>query len=497
RIYALKDVKMQLSSECFSALKAKDFWRRTDRPSLQKFIEFRFQEGGVEDKGTEYSQYKSDLYVIKNHYSETTEVGEQVDKKSRFINVLWDLQMERQVIQDKTQLQQNELNNQINLERVSNAYLDIRNQDHLLRKITTKQIEGLAEYVTGQKRSCEEESSSVPPSKVRTISTEMESTHNDLIFEGESPVPLTNVSFDSCLESCVHDQEETEEILSTIINENEDIVYSTNKIPLTNDSSGIFAQTSFSFDQEPDAETTPPVIINEDGDVVTNKRMMCEAYLKIRQEIHNLPSQKDVEWRASVRQPKQLVPPFFGEMMDEYEREINDIDELRSKFYNMWGRYYDRVIYSDNERCLFEATQVVAHSLMHMYPDSKKRNEDTVVHDYIHDIFKEIFCDPDYDIIWANIESLSSKSHCTTYGRSQGRRPDVTLYRIMENDNLEGGINNIISLRGNELEVKSFCGHICRGYIYFEMMDLEYDGIYCYFQLSEIKLAQKLSEFNL
>lgn len=29
------------------------------------------------------------------------------------------------------------------------------------------------------------------------------------------------------------------------------------------------------------------------------------------------------------------------------------------------------------------------------------------------------------------------------------------------------------------------------------MMDLEYDGIYRFFQLCEIKLAQNLSEFNL
>lgn len=27
---------------------------------------------------------------------------------------------------------------------------------------------------------------------------------------------------------------------------------------------------------------------------------------------------------------------FLGEVMDEYEMEINDIDELRSKFYDMW-----------------------------------------------------------------------------------------------------------------------------------------------------------------
>jgi len=61
----------------------------------------------------------------------------------------------------------------------------------------------------------------------------------------------------------------------------------------------------------------------------------------------------------------------------------------------------------------------------------------------------------------------------------------------------QGGINRIISSRGNIPKLKSFGGHICEGYIYLGMMDLEYDGIYRYFQLSEIKLAQKLSEFNL
>ena len=78
----------------------------------------------------------------------------------------------------------------------------------------------------------------------------------------------------------------------------------------------------------------------------------------------------------------------------------------------------------------------------------------------------------------------------------------------------QGGINNKI-----ESGVQTFGGHICgkfsfrilvnscfntfshkniiEGYIYFCMMDLEYDGIYRFFQLSEIKLARKLSEFNL
>ncbi|RIA93947.1 hypothetical protein C1645_735133 [Glomus cerebriforme] len=364
-----------------------------------------------------------------------------------------------------------------------------------------------------EKSQSEEEVPSTPPNKIRAISTEVESTYDDLTFSDEesSSILLMNV------------------------------------FPETS------SQKQSVPDQEQEAETIPPIIINEDGDIAANKKMMHDAYLKIRQDLCDLSSQKDItmfrkyqinnidklgvgetfhfssessdieailslhhimfidltkmkkplyldiderKWRASIRQPKLPTPPsFFGEIMDEYEREINDIDELRSKFYDMWGKYRDKVIYSDNERRLFEATQAVARAL-------------------------------------ANTESLSSREHRATYGRSQGRKPDITIYRIMEKDesrgkreetcfveakhfsvtknskiggyNLykvailcQGGINNIISSRGNTPGIKSFGGHVCEGYIYLGMMNLEYDWIYRFFQLSEIKLAQKLSEFNL
>ncbi|RIB13188.1 hypothetical protein C2G38_1754810 [Gigaspora rosea] len=352
-----------------------------------------------------------------------------------------------------------------------------------------------------------------------------------------------------------------------------------------------------------DTETIPPIIVNKDGDIMTDTKMMHDRYLRIRRDLCDYSSQKDWfiedynvsdgfrkyqvsnidklvagetfnfassseailslhnimfidsttmkkplyldidderKWRISIRQPRQQTPPsFLGEIMDEYEAEINDIDELRSKFYDMWGKYRDKVIYSDNERRLFEAIQAVARAFferMHMYPDSRNKNEDTFVHDYVHDVFKEMFRDPNYEIIWANTESLSSREHRATYGRSKGRKPDITIYRVMKKDEKEetckvereetcfveakhlsvtrnskiggynlykvailcqGGINRIIYSRGNTPKLKSFGGHICEGYIYLGTMDLEYDGIYRYFQLSEIKLAQKLSEFNL
>ncbi|CAG8696059.1 16169_t:CDS:10, partial [Funneliformis caledonium] len=163
-------------------------------------------------------------------------------------------------------------------------------------------------------------------------------------------------------------------------------------------------------------------------------------------------------WRASIRQPAQPdLTSFFGDIMKNYER-------------------------------------------MHMYPDSgKNENEDTVMHEYIHDTFKETFRDSNYDTVWANSESLSSKDFRSTYAKpfSVTRTSKVGGYNLYKVAIFcQGGINNIL-LCENEPGVQTFGGHICEGYIYFCMMDLEYDGIYRFFQLSEIKLARKLSEFNL
>ncbi|CAG8579769.1 25823_t:CDS:10 [Gigaspora rosea] len=289
-----------------------------------------------------------------------------------------------------------------------------------------------------------------------------------------------------------------------------------------------------------DTKTIPSIIVNkvneQDGDIMTDTKIMHDRYLRIRQDLCDYSSQKDWfiedynvsdgfrkyqisninklvagetfnfassneaiyidderKWHISIRQPRQQTPPsFLREIMDEYEAKINDIDELRSKFHNMWRKYHDKVIYLDSERRLFEAIQAVAHAFferMHMYPDSRNKNEDT-----------------------ANTESLSLRKHqeetckvereeaCFVEAKhlSDTRNNKIGGYNLYKVAILcQGGINRIIYSRGNTPKLKSFGGYICEGYIYLGMMDLEYDGIYRYFQLSEIKLAQKLSEFNL
>ncbi|CAJ0883199.1 20596_t:CDS:10 [Entrophospora sp. SA101] len=199
-------------------------------------------------------------------------------------------------------------------------------------------------------------------------------------------------------------------------------------------------------------------------DLEFNKQMMRDAYIKIHQDLCDLSSQKDwfiesysvsdafhkyqinnidkleggeaFHFSSDVEAILSLHHIMFIDMtrmkkplyLDIDERkwrasEINDIDELRSKFYDIWGKYRDKVIYLDNERSVARAF----YERMHLYPSLRQKNEDTVVHDYVHDTFKEIFRDSNYDISWANTESLTSRSHCANYGCSQGRKPDIIV----------------------------------------------------------------------
>ncbi|RIA87204.1 hypothetical protein C1645_740297 [Glomus cerebriforme] len=126
-----------------------DFWESTNDPSLEKFLDFRFQKGVLKDKKSEYQHYKSELDTIKRYYSETSEIGKKatklinsfkLDKKSQLLISFWDLQTKRQtihmeskILEEKAQLQQTR--------QILDATKDIRKQDRLLRETTANLIE--------------------------------------------------------------------------------------------------------------------------------------------------------------------------------------------------------------------------------------------------------------------------------------------------------------------------------------------------------------------
>ncbi|CAB5213863.1 unnamed protein product [Rhizophagus irregularis] len=112
-------------------------------------------------------------------------------------------------------------------------------------------------------------------------------------------------------------------------------------IPLTNDFSETTSQESPVSNQElEDTETIPLIIINEDGDVITDKKMMRDAYLKIRQDLCDHFSQKDVSLlriRINFRKKNSVLIialPFWWfiegyNVSDAFRKyQISNIDKL-------------------------------------------------------------------------------------------------------------------------------------------------------------------------
>ncbi|CAG8470260.1 7968_t:CDS:10 [Funneliformis caledonium] len=150
-------------------------------------------------------------------------------------------------------------------------------------------------------------------------------------------------------------------------------------------------------------------------------------------------------------------------------------------------------------------------------------NEDTFVHDMLHDLLKEIFRDPNFELLWANSESTSSKSRrCINKENSRGKKPD---FKLLTNTNDEilfgevkppkcknssllvcqdliklanfqsGTLDELIKKYGNRIGMASFGVWICGAQIHIYKMDLEYDGLYRMYLVADVAIPTQKSQF--
>ena len=163
-----------------------------------------------------------------------------------------------------------------------------------------------------------------------------------------------------------------------------------------------------------------------------------------------LSSINEHNWRASVRQQSQPnLPNFFRDIMDEYEKvtgaespNVTQISPFTSKIGHKRHRWtpfqvlrnlgkvpwrsdifgWRKKIVRNYTGChpiivrifyfnlyliflpfllmIFNLIFLHSYERMHLYKPRKENNEDTVMHEYIHDTFKETFRDSNYEVIW-------------------------------------------------------------------------------------------------
>ncbi|RHZ86905.1 hypothetical protein Glove_42g52 [Diversispora epigaea] len=140
---------MYLLPDCLNSLKYRAFWEKTDQPSLKKFLDFRFSAGDIEETRVEYTRYNNELNIISRYYAEASEFGQQIlkwknafkeSKRSSTIKCFWKFVAERQNIEVKKKLQDEEAKMKVQ---------ELQMTQHItIASVTTEQIQQYAESTT-------------------------------------------------------------------------------------------------------------------------------------------------------------------------------------------------------------------------------------------------------------------------------------------------------------------------------------------------------------
>ncbi|CAB4430151.1 unnamed protein product [Rhizophagus irregularis] len=70
-------------------------------------------------------------------------------------------------------------------------------------------------------------------------------------------------------------------------------------------------------------------------------------------------------------------------------------------------------------------------------------NKDTFIHEILHDLLNEVFRDPKFELVWANSESLASKSRRNSNKENEnlkGKKPDFKLVMNVVDEILFGEV---------------------------------------------------------
>jgi len=218
----------------------------------------------------------------------------------------------------------------------------------------------------------------------------------------------------------------------------------------------------------------------------------------------------------------KMLPPVVQLMIVEYNMYLNEKQLLDIKWHKNWAKW--STLSTDEDKSIFDCTQEVTRNFfMYMssvsFDEDKKLDEDTFVHRYCHRILEEIFSKDDFTLIWANGESKSSKERRMLDGKNHGRKPVLSKIDDVNIEFLFGEIKppiNSTSINRSLIKLAEFtkgsldliinrCGYvdgletfgvlIHGSEIKIFSMDLTFDGLYRYNQLSKILLPTENANF--
>ncbi|CAG8599921.1 6549_t:CDS:10, partial [Acaulospora morrowiae] len=217
------------------------------------------------------------------------------------------------------------------------------------------------------------------------------------------------------------------------------------------------------------------------------------------------------------RQLPSSLPPVVSNVALEYTSMLNSF-KLLSDIQDVWCANFSKVVeLSIQEKEKFCQAQIIFRNFLLLSSKGvDTNNENTFVHETLHDLFKEIFHDSMFELIWVNGESSVSKNRRSSdKENSRGKKPDFKILTntrdeiifseakpkdlssilinkdfIKLSDFQVNALDELVKRYGNRIGLASFGARIR---IY--EMDINYDGIYRMFLIANVLTPTEQAQF--
>ncbi|CAG8716824.1 2451_t:CDS:10, partial [Funneliformis caledonium] len=203
------------------------------------------------------------------------------------------------------------------------------------------------------------------------------------------------------------------------------------------------------------------------------------------------------------RQLPPSLPPVVNNMALKYSSMLNSFT-LLSDIQDVWYANFSKVVKLNvQDKDKFCQAQIIFRNFLLLSSKGMNtNNEDTFVYETLHDLFKEIFHDSMFELIWANSESSVSKNW--RYSSSdkenfRGKKPDFKIVTNIRDEILfsEAKPKDSSSILINkDFDWTSFFWYLgLRARIHIYEMDINYDRIYRMFLTANVLTPTEPAQF--
>ncbi|CAG8538808.1 9743_t:CDS:10, partial [Dentiscutata heterogama] len=217
------------------------------------------------------------------------------------------------------------------------------------------------------------------------------------------------------------------------------------------------------------------------------------------------------------RKSPSSLPSVANNLALEYSSMINSFTPLND-IQDAWCNNFSKITgLTDRDKDKFCQTQIIFRNFS---KNVNTNNEDTFVHETLHDLLKEIFRDSTFELICESLVSKNRRSNSSDKENYRGEKPDFKVVTntkeeilfgevktkdsrsLLINKDLiklsnfqSGALDELIKKYANKIGLASFGIWVSGPRIRIYEMDLNYDGMYRMFLMANVVTPMERAQF--